>query len=84
MHACIHAYMHTYIHTYIHTYNTHTESYTYKYIHSGYFYLSSSSPLLLRDAPDEGIDTVSKLTHRNATGMQLRAKDLPYRSLRGG
>src|SRR6218665_2319335 len=37
-------------------------------IHSGYFYSASSSPLLLRDAPDCSIDTVSELTRRSATG----------------
>src|SRR6218665_796095 len=36
--------------------------------HSRYFYSTSSSPLLLRGAPDYGIDTVSELTRRSATG----------------
>src|SRR6218665_1896543 len=37
------------------------------FIHSGYFYGTSSSPLLLRVAPDYSIDTVSELTCRSAT-----------------
>src|SRR6218665_2044590 len=36
------------------------------FVHSGYFYSASSSPLLLRDAPDYSIDTVSELTRRSA------------------
>ena len=32
------------------------------------FYSASSSPLLLRSAPDYSIDTVSELTRRSATG----------------
>jgi len=32
------------------------------FIYSGYFYSTSSSPLLLRVAPDYSIDTVSELT----------------------
>src|SRR6218665_982211 len=36
--------------------------------HFGYFYSTSSSPLLLRGAPDYSIDTVSELTRRSATG----------------
>ena len=32
------------------------------YIHSGYFYSASSSPLLLRGAPDYSIDTLLELT----------------------
>ena len=38
------------------------------FIHSEYFYSASSSPLLLRGAPDYSIDTVSELTCRSATG----------------
>src|SRR6218665_1601253 len=38
------------------------------FIHSGYYYSASSSPLLLRSAPDYRIDTVSELTCRSATG----------------
>jgi len=34
----------------------------YSFIHSGYFYSASSSPLLLRGAPDYSIDTVAELT----------------------
>jgi len=33
----------------------------------GYFYSTSSSPLLLRCVPDYGIDTESELTRRRAT-----------------
>jgi len=32
-----------------------------------YFYSASSSPLLLRGAPDYSIDTVSELTSQSAT-----------------
>src|SRR6218665_392538 len=42
----------------------------YSFIHSGHFYSTSSSPLLLRGAPDYSINTVSELT-------QLRVKDSP-------
>jgi len=38
------------------------------FTHSGYFYSSSSSPLLLKCAPVYSVDTVSKLTCRSATG----------------
>ena len=38
------------------------------FIHSRYFYSASSSPLLLRCAPDYNINTVSELTLRSATG----------------
>ena len=34
------------------------------FIHSGYLYRASSSPLLLRGAPNYSIDTVSELTRR--------------------
>ena len=37
------------------------------FIHSGYFYSASSSPLVLRGTPDYGIGTVLEFTHRNAT-----------------
>src|SRR6218665_2492363 len=43
----------------------------YYYYYYYYYYISygaSSSPLLLRGAPDYGIDTVSELTLRSATG----------------
>jgi len=40
----------------------------YSFIHSGYFYSASSSPLLLKGAPDYSIDTVSELTRQSATG----------------
>src|SRR6218665_624645 len=45
------------------------------FIHSGHFYSASSSPLLLRGAPDYSKDTVSEFhveAHR-----QLQVKDLP-------
>jgi len=38
------------------------------FITSRHFCSTSSSPLLLRDAPDYSIDTVSELTHRSGTG----------------
>ena len=38
------------------------------FIHSGNFYIASSSPLLLRGAPDYSIDTVLELTRQSATG----------------
>src|SRR6218665_2880571 len=38
------------------------------FINSGYFYSTSSSPLLLRGAPDYSIDTVLELTRSGATG----------------
>jgi len=41
---------------------------THSIIHSRYLYRASSSPLLLRGAPDYSIDTVSELTRRSATG----------------
>ena len=44
---------------------------SYSFIHSGYFYSTSSNPQLLRGAPDYSIDivtTVSELTRRSATG----------------
>jgi len=52
------------------------------FIHSGYFYSASSSPLLLRGAPDYSIDTVSELTRRSATG-NCEWRICP-RSLHGG
>jgi len=45
------------------------------FIHSGHFYGTPSSPLLLRGAPDYSTDTVSEFhakVHR-----QLQVKDLP-------
>jgi len=48
----------------------------YSFIHSGYFYSASSSPLLLRGAPDYSIDTVLELTRWSATGI-YELKDLP-------
>ena len=44
-------------------------------IHSGYFCSASSSPLLLGGAPDYGIDTVSELTCRSATGDDVDDDD---------
>ena len=38
---------------------------------SGYFYSASSSPLLLRGAPNYSIDTVSELTCLSATSELL-------------
>src|SRR6218665_2757840 len=44
------------------------------FIHSGHFYSSPSSPLLLRGAPDYSTDTVSEF-HAEAH-RQLQVKDL--------
>jgi len=38
------------------------------FIHLGYFYSASSSPLLLSGAPDYSIDTVLEMTRQSATG----------------
>jgi len=38
------------------------------FIYSGYICSSSSSPLVLRGAPDYSIDTVPELTSRSPTG----------------
>jgi len=38
------------------------------FMHSAYFFSTSSSPLLLGGATDYSIDTMSKLTRRSATG----------------
>jgi len=51
-------------------------------IHSRYFYGTSSSPLLLRGAPDYSLGAVSELTCRSATG-NYEWRTCP-RSLRGG
>src|SRR6218665_632483 len=45
------------------------------FIHSGHFYNATSSPLLLRGAPDYSKDTVSEF-HAEAH-RQLQVKDLP-------
>src|SRR6218665_1172445 len=45
------------------------------FVHYGYFYSASSSPLLLRDAPDYSIDTVG--VNKPKHYRQLRVKDLP-------
>src|SRR6218665_3610371 len=42
---------------------------------SGYFYSASSSPLLLRGAPDYSTDTVSEFASKRH--RQLQVKDLP-------
>jgi len=52
------------------------------FIHSVYFYSASSSPILLRGAPDYIIDTVLELTHWSATG-NCEWRTCP-RSLYGG
>src|SRR6218665_2884036 len=52
------------------------------FFHSGYFYSASSSPLLLRDAPD-----TARILCRNfmpKRHRQLRVKDLPKVPIRGG
>ena len=54
----------------------------FSFIHSGYFYSASASPLLLRGAPDNSTDTLSELTHRSATG-NCEWRTCP-RSVRGG
>jgi len=46
------------------------------FIHTGYFYSTSSSPLLLRGAYDYSIDTVSELTRRSATGNYSMSEGL--------
>jgi len=38
------------------------------FVHSGYFFSASSSPLLLRGAPAYSTDSVSKLSRWSATG----------------
>src|SRR6218665_1521884 len=43
-------------------------NFTYSFIHSGYFYSASSSPLPLRGTPNYCIDTVSELARRSAAG----------------
>src|SRR6218665_2614895 len=48
---------------------------THSFIHSGHFYSTPSSPLLLRGAPDYSTDTVSEF-HTEAH-RQLQVKDLP-------
>jgi len=53
------------------TYMTHISS----FIHSGYFYSASSSPLLLRSAPDKARILCRSITPKRH--RQLWAKDLP-------
>ena len=57
--------MHIYIYTYM---------YVYSFIHSVHFYSASSSPLLLRGAPDYSTDTVSEF---HAEAHRQLVKDLP-------
>ena len=52
------------------------------FIHSNIFYSASSSPLLLRGAPDYSINTVLELTRQSTTGN--REWRTCQRSLRGG
>ena len=54
----------------------------YSFIYSDYFYSTSSSPLLLRCAPDYSIGTVSEITSRCATG-NCEWRTCP-RSIHGG
>ena len=56
--------------------------YQHSFIHSGYFYSTSSSPLLLRCIANYSIDTVSELTQQSATG-NCEWRTCP-RSLHGG
>ena len=58
-----------------------TWSFGNSFIHSIYFYSTSSCPLLLRGAPDYSIDTISELTCRSATS-NCEWRTCP-RSLRG-
>ena len=51
--------------------------YVHSFIHSGYFYSASSSPLLFIGAPDYSIDSVSELTRRSATEWRTCPK-VPY------
>jgi len=51
--------------------------------YSGYLNSASSSPLLLRGAPDYIIDTVSELTHEQATVSEGLAQS-PYVAPRMG
>jgi len=53
-----------------------------KFIQFGHFNSASSSPLLLRGAPDYSIDSVSESKRRSATG-NCEWRTCP-RSLRGG
>src|SRR6218665_589634 len=45
------------------------------FIHSGHFYSASSSPLLLRSAPDTALILCRSFTPKR--NRQLRVKDLP-------
>ena len=52
IHTLYLTYIHSCIYTYIHTYNRHT-SFINLFIYRGYFYSTSSSPLLLRGIPTQ-------------------------------
>src|SRR6218665_1303514 len=63
------------------------ESFGHSFIHSRYFHSTSSSPLLLRDAPDYSIDTVSKLTPQAKELLATTSEGLaqgPYIAARVG
>ena len=49
-----------------------TDNHFHSFVHSGYFYSASSSPLLLRAAPD-----TARILYWSFTPKQLRVKDLP-------
>ena len=59
-----------------------THSFIHSFIHSGYFYSASSSPLLLRGSPNYSTDAVSELTRRSATGnYEWRTCPRPLRAI---
>ena len=67
--------VHTSIHKYIHSQKKNIHIYIYIFIHSGYFYSTSSSPLLFGGAHDTArILCRSFIPKRH---RQLRVKDLP-------
>src|SRR6218665_4043203 len=73
MHACSHAC--TRVIMYLYAIFTHVRMYMCLFIHSGYLYRASSSPLLLRGVPDTArilCRSFMQKRHR-----QLRVKDLP-------
>ena len=75
-HTC--SQMHTYKHTYMLPYShlqTHTSIYTHTFIQPGYFYSTSSSSLLLRDAPYTARILGQSFTSKRR--RQLWVKDLP-------
>jgi len=76
MYVCMHACMYVCLYVYMYV-CTYVRMYVCMYVcmhvcipsfHFEYFYSSSSSPLLLRGAPDYSIDTVLELTRQSATG----------------